>query len=176
LLWIVDKSAAEAIEADAECEAGDHGMKRLGTSALLFFFIGLACSSLLAECTCKHAPKSDTTRWGGNMSIEINQQAPLRTVHGRVARDDEPVEGALVEVFEDNGQLPGSRDSKPAPKRIAACISAKDGKFCFKGLRSGKYEIRSSVDSGWNVTHVLVTVDAKKGTDVELSVAMSLGT
>jgi hypothetical protein len=49
----------------------------------------------------------------------------------------------------------------PKQKELAACVTAEDGKFCFRHLPPGKYELRASLNAGWNITHVYVVVDKK---------------
>lgn len=62
------------------------------------------------------------------------------------------------------------------PRRLAACVTSEDGKFCFRHLRPGKYELRTSSKPGVNVTHVYVVVDKKAGQTKDLIARMSLGT
>jgi protocatechuate 3,4-dioxygenase beta subunit len=102
-----------------------------------------------------------------------------RRLQGRVVRLGEPVEDALVEIFDKPEYLlsPGS-DSQDRPKqeRLAACRTSADGKFCFRDLPSGTYELRSSFGSGWDVTHLHVMLDKKSGQNKPLEVSMHLGT
>ncbi len=65
---------------------------------------------------------------------------------------------------------------KSNQKQVAACKTGPDGESCFKGLPSGKYELRSSIDGGWDVTHIYVIVDARKGEDQAIEVEMHLST
>ena len=82
--------------------------------------------------------------------------------------DGTPLADALVEVFTDPKKSEG--------QRVAACRTGPDGKFCFSGLASGKYELRCSVNTGWNVTHVYLSVNHIIGKNKELQVRMSVGT
>ena len=81
-----------------------------------------------------------------------------------------PLAGALVEVFTHPEYLL-SNDSysrgKPEQRRVAACMTGTDGKFCFRGLPAGKYELRSSSNDryGWNASQVYVVVDHEEGKD-----------
>ena len=97
-------------------------------------------------------------------------------VQGRVENGGKPLRGALVEVFVSEGRIPSGSDEKNDQKRLAANKTAEDGRFCFKSLPSGRYEIRSSIDTGWDVTHVVVTVDTKNGKNERLHLVMYLGT
>ena len=110
------------------------------------------------------------------MSIELEQKSTLKMVQGRVENGGKPLPGALVEVFVSEGHVPSGSDEKSEQKRLAACKTAEDGKFCFKSLPSGRYEIRSSIDTGWDVTHAVVTVDTKNGKTERLHLPMHVGT
>jgi hypothetical protein len=152
-------------------------MERALQIALSFALLGSASSSVVGDCKCVRPQEGETTHWGGNMSIELEQKSTLKIVQGRVENVGKPLRGALVEVFESDGHiLRGSGGERQEQKRLAACRTSGDGKFCFKNLPSGTYEVRSSIDSGWDVTHVVVTVDAKKGKNDKLRLSMNVGT
>jgi len=152
-------------------------MERISRITLSFALLSFTGSSVLGDCKCGRPLKGETTHWGGNMSIELEQNSTLKMVQGRVVEHGgEPLQGALVEVFVYDGHVPREGDNKRQQKSLAACKTAEDGKFCFKNLPSGKYEIRSSIDTGWNVTHVVVTVDTRNGQNETLQLPMSLGT
>ncbi|MBI3405786.1 MAG: carboxypeptidase regulatory-like domain-containing protein [Acidobacteria bacterium] len=93
-----------------------------------------------------------------------------------------PLDGFLVEVFTNPDYLlskeSGAKQGRPNQRRLAACRTAADGRFCFRGLSSGRYELRSSsadTRTGWNATQIYVIVDVKKGTTKELEIEMKLG-
>ena len=94
--------------------------------------------------------------------------------------DARPLEHVLVEIFDHPRYLLSDRSLQPATqvtqKRLAACLTSADGKFCFRDLRSGKYELRSSLDGDWNISHVYVVVGNKAGKRKSLQVKMSVGT
>jgi len=94
--------------------------------------------------------------------------------------DGRPLEHALVEVFDHPEYLLDQSSSfkrdHPEQKRVAACRTGADGKFCLRNLPPGKYELRSSLSSGWDVTHVYVVLDKKAGQGKALHVRMELGT
>jgi protocatechuate 3,4-dioxygenase beta subunit len=97
-----------------------------------------------------------------------------------VGPDGKPLAGALVEVFTKPEYLLSDKTydrGKPEQRRIAACRTNIDGKFCFLALKSGKYELRSSSNgaTGWNVSQIYVVVDAQKGLTKGLRVKMTLG-
>ena len=95
--------------------------------------------------------------------------------------DDEPLSDVLVEIFDKPDHLlasyPQNEKLKREQRRIAACKTGADGRFCFQNIPKGKYEIRASVDSGWNVTHVWVLIDphGRQAKKEDLRLSMSLG-
>ena len=139
----------------------------MGMCFLMFGFTG---TLVLGDCRCERVLEGETTHWGGNEAIVDEQKPTLKVVQGVVENAGMPLRSALVEVFV------GWKYAPTGKKRVAACKTAEDGKFCFTNLRSGKYEIRSSIGKGWDVTHVLVTVDIKNGKDASLDVAMQVAT
>ena len=156
------------------------------TQALLVFATAvfaclLVAPSVLGDCKCGTPDKGETTLWGGNEMIVVTEENSFRKLEGRVQMSgDRPLENALVEVFDHPDYLLDTSHSRgegpPEQKRLAACRTAKDGKFCFRNLPAGKYELRSSLGSGWNVTHVYVVLDRHNKRDEKLKVLMQLGT
>ncbi len=135
--------------------------------------------SMLGDCKCRPASKKDTTRWGGNMAIVEREKDSYRKIEGIVQMGDgSPLENALVEIFDQPDYLLKSgADAKPPQQhRKAACFTSADGKFCFRHLPDGKYELRSSIGNCWNVTHIYVVVDRKARQTEELAVGMQVGT
>ena len=134
----------------------------------------------MADCRCAESPTSETTHYGGNMSVIIVEKTPRSIVAGMVKNSAGPVAGALVELFDHGEYLTQdkSRESEQRPKqvRIAVCKTGPDGKFCFPHLPAGNYEIRSSFDLGWDVTSVSVVVDPQKGKRKPLRIDMVIGT
>ena len=149
-----------------------------GTLLILFMAV---TPSLSGDCKCHRPDKGETTHWGGNQVVVFVEEKSYRELQGKVEMfDGRPVENALVEVFDHPDYLLDRSASNfkepPEQKRLGVCRTASDGKFCFRGLRSGKYELRSSFGSGWNVTHVHVALDRKAGQHKGIQVEMSLGT
>jgi hypothetical protein len=141
----------------------------------------LSVPSLVAgDCKCRQPEKNEVTLGGGNQTIVVKEEQTYRQLAGRVVMyDDRPLENALVEIFDNPDYL---LDPLPSPrgdhtqKRVALCRTAADGKFCFHGLPSGIYELRSSIGAGWNVTHVYIRIDTKTGSGKRVRVLMSVGT
>jgi len=145
----------------------------------LFGFMLAAAPAVVCHCKCRPADEGDATREGANQVVIMVEKETHRKLEGRVkAEFGGAVENALVEIFDNPDYLldEHSRNNHPTQRRLAVCRTAADGKFCFKGLPSGKYELRSSVDGGWNITHVYVVVENKLGTDKAMLVKMILGT
>jgi hypothetical protein len=148
--------------------------------SLLPLFILLASSTLQGDCKCAHPVQGETTHWGGNEAVVEVEDAPLKQLQGIVkAEDGSPVSNALVEVFTHPeyllSNLPNAWHDHPEQQRVGACLTSKDGKFCFRHLPAAAYELRSSVSSGWDVTHVHVTVDPQKGKAKKIVVPMQIG-
>ncbi len=151
----------------------------LGFGVSLFVLV-LAAPTVLGDCKCHRPEEGDTTREGANiLEISVEKEA-YRKLEGTVvwmSDNNRFIEDALVEVFDHPEYLLSENPSAdhPTQKRVAACHTSADGKFCFRGLPPGKYELRSSPKAGWNITHVYVVVD-KKGQTKKIQVRMSLGT
>ena len=116
------------------------------------------------------------------MSVVVVDEKHYRQIRGvvRIELSEEPIKGALVEIFTHPEQLlqnPSSgNEVKLKQRRIAACRTGVDGKFCFRDVGPGKYELRSSIGPGMNVTSVYVIVDPTEGNQEEINVDMHVGT
>ena len=113
--------------------------------------------------------------------IVVIEQTPYKYLRGTIeSSDGRPVDGALVEIFTHPEyllkDLPNGRQDRPEQRRVAACRTKANGKFCFRGLLAGTYELRSSIDTGWDVTHLHVSVDPEKGKSGDVQVIMHVGT
>ena len=121
-------------------------------------------ASALEKCKCSPPGADETTHWGGNQAIVIKESKIYSSFRG-VVQDatGKPFLNVLVEVFDHPDHLllehPLNEKEKAKQRRIAACKTGDDGKFCFVKIPKGKYEIRTSIDSGWNVTHVWVRLN-----------------
>ena len=154
-------------------------MKRYPNVGLSLAFLASVSPSSFGDCTCTRLPKEEATHWGGNMRVEIEQKNHVKILRGVVTNNGTPLQGVLVEAFTnaEHARQPSNRtQGKPNEHRVAACKTGPDGKFCFRSLPSGVYELRSSVDSGWDVTFLNVVVDTKAGKDEQIDVVMQVGT
>lgn len=153
-------------------------LRMLGTA---LFACSLVTPFVFADCKC-HAPgKEETTHWGGNEMVVVKEESSYRQLRGTIEMSDgRPLKDDLVEVFDHPDYLLDSshsrREGPLEQKRLAVCRTAADGKFCFRNLPPGKYELRSSLGSGWNVTHVYVVLDGQGKRGGNLKVLMLLGT
>lgn len=134
------------------------------------------------KCGCVRARKDDTTRYSGNLVSIFREKRHLRLLRG-VAFDPlgEVMPDALVEVFDNAEYLlydyPESEAKRKPQRRIAACLTDKNGSFCLKQIPSGRYELRVSKGSGWNVTQVYIVVrrSGRSSSGRGVKVEMSLG-
>jgi len=141
----------------------------------------LAAPSVLGDCECRRPDEGENTHWGGNQVVVFLEEKSYRKLEGTIdTYNRRPLEHALVEIFDHPEYLLDQSSSfkrdHPEQKKLAACQTGADGKFCFRGLPPGKYELRSSINSDWNVTHVYVVLDKKAGQGKALRVLMELGT
>ena len=152
-------------------------MRKLLATAVLIL---IAASVSVAGCLCQHAGPHETTRDGANIFEYKVEKTPLRYVKGLVLlAHSGPADKALVEIFTHPEYLLDPTDfSKPRPKQLreAACITAKDGRFCFEGLEPGVYEIRVSLAQGINISHVYVEFDPHSSRKDDLVINLSMAT
>jgi hypothetical protein len=140
------------------------------------FVFALAAPCVLGDCKCHRPASGETTREGANLFVVQDEKKPYRHLNGIVEMGSTGLlEDVLVEIFDQPEYLLDSSAKAPNQKRLAACVTAAAGKFCFRHLPDGKYELRASLNSGVNITHVYVVVDKKAGQTKKLRVGMSLG-
>lgn len=139
-----------------------------------FFFTILTAFPPQDNCGCMPAAKNEITRWGGNETITVEEEKIHKRIFGTVELENgDPAADVLVEVY----TRPEEEKEEAKQRRIAACITGGNGKFCFGFTKPGKYEIRLSKDSGFNVTHVSVEVNpyGDESTDTEIAAPLTLG-
>ncbi|MHB8609432.1 MAG: carboxypeptidase-like regulatory domain-containing protein [Candidatus Acidiferrales bacterium] len=141
------------------------------------FVIALAAPCVLDDCKCHRPAAGETTRQGANLFVVQDEEKPYRDLNGIVEMGSaEPVGDVLVEIFDQPEYLLKAPAKAPKQKRLAACVTGADGKFCFRYLPAGEYELRASLNGGVNITHVYVVVEKKAGKRERLHVKMSVGT
>lgn len=150
---------------------------------VLFIFLTAVNVPSFADCVCVPAKDADTTHWVGNMAEVRIERERYQELKGRVvvSGSGKALGGALVEVFTRPEYLLSNETysrGTPEQLRVAACVTGPDGKFCFRKLPAGAYELRSSSSdtyAGWNASQVYVVVDHEKGKYKDLRVTMTLG-
>jgi hypothetical protein len=138
---------------------------------VLLLFIPLATFTPSTKgCNCSPA-QGDTTRWGGNEWIAYKQARTYQVINGKVvgAVGGQGMDDVLVEIFDkpeyllcewkDYNSNKCTTDPPAEQRRVAACATGKDGKFCFSNIPAGRYELRVSKDGSWNVVRAYVIVD-----------------
>ena len=160
-------------------------MKQILLGLLLTAFVPVP---VMTQIKCRSAKATnETTRWGGNHWNAKKDEIVYKSLIGSVKMwvDDSPFDNVLVEVFDQPDYLfcerlpnnPNGCSTKPPAnqRRIASCLTGKDGKFGFAGLSSGEYELRISAGVAWNVEHIYVRVDPKKGKTKRIQIGMRVG-
>jgi len=145
-------------------------------------------ASVVTQAVCRSAKATnETTKWGGNHWNVLKEEMVYRSINGSIRMwvDDSSLENALVELYDQPDYLlcerlpnnPNGCSTQPPDnqRRIAACLTGENGNFGFDGLRAGNYELRVSAGAGWNVEHIFVNVDPKKGQSKRIRIAMTVG-
>jgi hypothetical protein len=132
---------------------------------------------------CVHVPAAAdaTTIHGGNEAIVFLESKPYPAASGTVVDPGGfAVSGALIELFPMDVRYCNGRDFPngfpDSSARIVSGVSDSGGAFCLSPVREGCYELRVSVGTGINVSHVYLRIipDLKKRRSIV--VRMFLGT
>lgn len=147
--------------------------------------VALIASSLVASpcpsnCGCNAPEPGETTHQGGNEVVTFIERRAYRFIHG-VVRDanGEPVPDVLVEVFDHPEWIrQGHPASRVEQRRITACKTGADGRFCFENIPAGRYELRGSKDAAWNPSHVYIIVNprSRRSTRAGIELQLTVGT
>jgi Carboxypeptidase regulatory-like domain len=150
----------------------------------LAIFLLLAVPPQTSNCNCHVALESDTPK-SANESVEYRVK-DVRRIRGRVLYPNgEPVNEAVVEIYEHSGQDKNARSWEITASRTRriACLTDRDGYYCFAGLPSGRYVLRIGTrrSEGINKAYIKLRLDRswwrswlRPGKTVE--VRLSLGT
>jgi protocatechuate 3,4-dioxygenase beta subunit len=129
--------------------------------AVVLLFANLGVFARQSGCECKKA-KEDQTTYGSSTHVTLDERT-VKQIEGQVNSYGRPIEGVLVEVFT-HPDL--TANGKQRQKRVAACLTGKDGQFCFSGIRAGKYELKISKPE-WEFASGILMVNPKKRHDAE---------
>src|SRR5271165_2047863 len=127
--------------------------------------VGLMCAVLVPFCSA--AVQHQT----------ISYKSPIRRISGRVIGFGRVNPGVKVQVLDkpevwSDDSL--SFDQKRKKQSIvASATTGSNGKFEFRGIPRGSYEVEFSNRQGWNVLSVFVVLDPS-GSSQQLCVEMSL--
>lgn len=139
-------------------------MRNLLTASL---GILLLCSNAFPQgkCQCR---KTELNAVRGHETITLINQVQFGRIQG-VIKD--PAEAAISNAIVDLYAEPNRT------KRIAACQVGEDGKFCFAGLRPGRYRLFFGA-AGFNSMEIYVTLKPRKSgqSGRKLEVILPVGT
>lgn len=149
--------------------------KLLLTSLMLALLAALPQNS---GCPCQPASQTDYPH-GANELIEYTG-ITVKKLQGTVMyADGIPAADVVVELFDYEDKNARPYQVIRGRKRRAACLTGKDGRFCFSALPTGRYALRigTRTSAGMNEVHVKVNLDRRwwrrwlrpgKGIDVYL--------
>jgi hypothetical protein len=128
---------------------------------LSIFFTNLHQDS----CGCKKVKhpidvSSGISKWlGGEFTV--------RRLEGTVTDGSgELLEDALIEVT--------TMPKKGTGKIVRTCLTQPGGKFCFKGLKPGKYQVKYRKE-GYNAVYATVNITSQAEDGKTISIEMSVG-
>jgi hypothetical protein len=133
---------------------------------LSMIIVAMSTGSWSRPCACQKALEDDLPH-GANEDIEYREKT-VKKIQGQVLYrdDDEAVDDVVVEIYDINETDKNLTPSDIALRRErqAACVTPKDGSFCFPDLPSGRYILRAgtrSSSAGMNEAYMKVTVDRR---------------
>ena len=152
-------------------------------SKLLLAAIAVALlvgSSPARRCACQKAGEHDVPH-GANETIEY-EETTVKSIKGRVvySHDKSPADDAVVEVYDitPSNKLK-THEIVQQHYRRAACLTSKDGGFCFDDLPPGNYLVRAGTRSayaGWNEVYIRVKLDLRSRSAGNITLGLQLGT
>ena len=118
------------------------------------------------RCTCQKAREHEQPH-GANVHVEYSEKT-VKSIKGRVVyhHDGSSADDVVVEVYEitpEDKKL-NLREIALRRERRAACVTSKDGSFCFVDLPSGRYAVRAgtnSANAGLNDVYIKVNLDRR---------------
>ena len=92
----------------------------------------------------------------------------------------EPGNDIVVEIYIYSGDYSDQNVNKilGVKNRVAACVTGVDGRFSFLRLKPGRYLLRAGTRerNQFNVLHVILKLDPKRGDNKELEIVLQPGT
>ena len=148
-------------------------------SLALLLFIALACVAASAQCRALSPASAEGTRRGANIPFTESLPKTYKSIHGSALQiHGKPLRGVFVELFDKPELIKHGHTKSPAEqRRVAACETHRDGKFGFRELPPGEYELRLSIDGQWNVVHLHIKVapQSRESVSAPIRIIMSLG-
>jgi len=133
---------------------------------LSIIIVTISAGSSSRLCSCQKALEDDLPH-GANEDIEYTEKT-VKRIKGRVSYhyDDQPADDVVVEIYDVTNEDKNLRPREIALRRErrAACVTTKEGSFCFPDLPSGRYVLRAgarSSSAGMNEVYMKVTVDRR---------------
>jgi protocatechuate 3,4-dioxygenase beta subunit len=153
----------------------------LFSSALILACLSVSLSA--QRCRCVAPADGETTRSGANEHIVLVEKRKHTGITG-IVRDTngETISDVLVEGLDHPEHLllsyPENIEKQKAQRRVAACVTGNDGRFCFTSIPAGKYELRLSKNGGWKHTSLYLVVAPRdpKATKRGLGITLQVGT
>jgi hypothetical protein len=149
----------------------------MGSFILAFLMTFSGSLSTRDSCGCIKAKPSEQTGRGGHEVITIYKRTPYKQIRGTVIDPTgDTLEGALVEVFVNSDFFSRNTDTSKKERRVAACKTIANGKFCFPNLPPGKYELRIS-QQGFCTTHMslIVATPIQRSSSRQITVTLAVG-
>jgi hypothetical protein len=144
------------------------------SAAILSVFVGLL--PVGRDCHCRPAA-NDEAPSSGNMVVTMNA-GTVREARGIVTDANGALfEDAVVEVYRLDSGISVNDAYKVVTdnQRLSACVTGKNGQFCFADLPPGRYVLRAGLkSSGWDPIYVTVQINPQKRSDPRKGLALPI--
>jgi protocatechuate 3,4-dioxygenase beta subunit len=146
----------------------------------IFILLSFGATVANDPCRCRPALEQDWAH-GANESVEIRGLV-VKRIQGRVLDPHgDAIDDAVVEVFEysNTDRELGGYQLTEAKKRRTACLTDKNGEFCFPSLPARRYVLKFGTRqaAGWKNTYMTVKLSPhwwrRSG---KLEIRLNLGT